>query len=83
VRACAPGRGAGDEGFEFADQLAVASEGEVGLDPLFERADASFLQPRGGRDREALRLEVGERRATPERERLAEAIGCAFGIRRP
>jgi hypothetical protein len=44
----------GDERLEFADQLAMATEREVGLEPLFEGRDTSLVETCAGGNREAL-----------------------------
>ena len=80
---CARGRSrsgcACDERLELGDELGVAPEREVGLDPLLERDGAELLEPRDLGLGERLVEEVGERRAAPERERLAQR---ALGRRR-
>ena len=62
----------GDERLELADELRVAAEREVGVDPLLERREAELLEPDDRGLRERLVGEVGERGAAPERERLAQ-----------
>ena len=55
-------------------------EREVGVDPLLEHAQPLLLEPAGRRRGEGLAVEVGQRRATPERERLARPrIGAQPG----
>ena len=61
-----------DERLELRDELGVAAERKIGLDPLLERDRAELLEPRDLGLGERLVEEVGERRAAPERERLAE-----------
>ena len=61
----------GDERLELGDELAVAAEGEVGVDATLECFEAQLLEA-AGPDRDRLAGEVGERRAPPQRERLAE-----------
>ncbi len=63
----------GDERLELGDELRVAPEREVGLDPLLERDGAQLLEPGDLGLRERLVEEVGERRAAPERERRRAA----------
>ena len=70
-----PERLGGDEGLELADQLRVAAEGEVGLDPLLERVQTELLEPCDLALDELLVTEIGERRAAPEPERVAQAGG--------
>src|SRR5205085_6505840 len=45
-----------------------------GLDPLLERGEPGVLEPRSRVTGERLGLELGERRAAPELERLGEAL---------
>ena len=61
----------GDERLELADELGVASRGEVVVDALLEAGEAQLLQPRDLGLGEALVGEVGKRRAAPERERCS------------
>ena len=66
----------GDQRLELGDELGVAPEREIRLDPLLERDGAQLLEPRDLGLGERLVEEVGERRAAPERERLAQrALG--------
>ena len=72
----------GDERLELGDELCVAAEREIGLDPLLQRDRAQLLEPGDLRLRERLVEEVGERGATPERERLAQrALGGSRDLR--
>ena len=64
----------GDEAFQLADELGVAAEREVRLDPPLERRESKLVQPPDRRLRERLVGEVGERRPAPERERFAESL---------
>ena len=61
----------GDEPLELADQLAMAPVRELGVDRLRERGQPQLLQPPDLRRRERLVGDVGQRRAPPQRERLA------------
>ena len=61
-----------DERLELGDELGVAAQREVGLDALLDDDGAQLLEPGDLRLRERLVDEVGERRAAPERERLAQ-----------
>ena len=66
----------GDERLELADELAVRAGGELGLDRAFERAQPLLLEPPDRGRGERLVGDVGERRAAPQRERLAlRAVG--------
>ena len=69
-----------DEGLQLADQLAVPSEREVGVDPLLERGQAELLEASDLRLGERLVREVGEGRPAPERERVTEPIGCQLRV---
>ena len=57
----------------LGDDLGVPAAGEIGLDAPLEREYAQLLEPRPRPARRRLLGEVGERRAAPERERLARA----------
>src|SRR5688572_496917 len=75
-----------DEGFELHDEVGVGADLQVGGDPLFEHGEAQVLQPADLRLRERLGLEVGERRSTPERQRVAQeprALRWVRGARLP
>jgi hypothetical protein len=63
----------GDQRFELCDQIAMAPEREVGVDPVLERRQPQLLQPRhlGLRERFVADVLVGL--AAPQPERLAEA----------
>ena len=62
----------GGEPLELADQLRVQTGREVGLDARLERGQALLLQARDLRRRERLVREIVQRRAAPERQRLAQ-----------
>ena len=65
-----------DERLELGDELGVAPEREVRLDPLLERDEPELLEPGDLGLGERLVEEVRERRPAPERERLAQrALG--------
>ena len=61
----------GDQCLELSDQLVVAPEREVGVDPQLDRCQPDLLEPGDRRLGEALVGEVRERRAPPQRQRLA------------
>ncbi len=65
----------GHERLELAHELGVAAAGEIGVDPVLERADPHVLEPSDRGPRERLRGEVGQRGAAPELERGAEPAG--------
>ena len=50
-----------DEGLQLPDQLAVAAQSEIRVDPLLERGEPKLLEPGDLRLRERLVCEVGER----------------------
>ena len=64
----------GDERLELPDQLVVAPECEVGVDPQLQRGEPDLLEPGDGRLREALVGEVRERRTPPQRQRVAQPL---------
>ena len=68
-----------DQRLQLADDVAMAAEREVGLDPPFERAEAQLLEPRRLVRCEGLR-ELGERRPAPERERARRAAASPAGL---
>ena len=61
----------GDERLELAGQLGVPAGGEILLDALLDAGEPEILEPRDLGLGEPRVGEIGERRATPERERLA------------
>ena len=70
-------RVARDQRLELGDQLLVAAERELGVDPLLERYQPQLLETRRLGLGEGLEGEVGKGCAAPRRERLAER-GRAF-----
>ena len=68
-----------DQRLELADQLGVAAEREVGLDPLLERRQPQILQPPGLDSGKRLLAELRQRRPPPERERLAQTADARAG----
>lgn len=74
-----PERVESHERLELAGQLAVPSQSEVGLDPLFEAGQPQLFEAGPLEHRERL-LELGERRPAPEIERCAQRFR---GIGRP
>ncbi len=58
----------------------MATQSEVGFDPLLESCQAQLLETCDLPLREGLVREVGERRATPERERRAQRLGGSRGL---
>ena len=65
----------GDERLELDDEVGVAAEREIRLDPIFEGGQPELLEPGDLAPRKVFVGEVGEGRASPERERLAESSG--------
>ena len=63
-----------DECLELADQIAVMTEHEVGVDPVLERRQARFLQARDLALSERLIREIGERLAAPQPQRRAQQL---------
>ena len=64
-----------DELLELSDELPMAAEGELRLDPLLERREANLFEPLDRRLGKRLVGEVGERRATPEPPRVTQKVG--------
>ena len=64
----------GDELLQLADELRVAAERELGVDPPLDRGEPDLLEPLDRGPRERLVREIGERRAAPEPERLAQQL---------
>ena len=61
-----------DQRLELPDQLVVSAAGQLSLVLLLNTDQASLIQPRDLTLREALVREIAQRRATPERQRLAQ-----------
>ena len=59
-------------GLELPDELGIRTELELGRDALLERPEPQLLEPVDLGLGELLQLRVRERRAAPERERLAQ-----------
>ena len=64
---------------QLGDELAVASEHQVGLDPILDRREPELVETVGLAPRPLLVGEVGEGAAPPQRECLAET--CARLLR--
>ena len=62
----------GDQPPQVGDELRVPARGERGLHPDLDRRQPLLLEPLDVALREPLEGEVGERRSTPQRERLAQ-----------
>ena len=65
---------------ELADQFSVVAGGEVGLDPQLDRAEPLLLEPGDLVSREWFVGEVGERRAPPQPQRLAQDCARLVGL---
>jgi hypothetical protein len=70
----------GHERFEFADDLRMAAQNEICVDPRLGAGEPKLLETSDLRLSEPLEPNVGERRATPEPERAAESLGRARGV---
>jgi hypothetical protein len=62
----------GDQRLEFSHERCVTSGGEIEVDPLLQRDQPELSEPSDLGLGERLEGKVGERRAPPERECLAE-----------
>ena len=62
----------GDQLLELAHDVGMAPEGKVRFDPPLERQHAELLETSGDRIEQGVVRQVGERRAAPQGERLAE-----------
>src|SRR5213076_3212429 len=65
---------------ELRHEARVSAEREVGLNPLFERGEPGVLEPRAGVSGERLGMELDERRAAPQLERLVEPLRRSLPI---
>ena len=61
-----------------ADKLRVEAESQLGLEPILDRLDPIFLQHDDRALSERFVHEIGERRATPQRESGRQRRGAAF-----
>jgi len=61
-------------------ELRLATQLEVGVDPLFKDGEALLLQAGGDLRRERLTVELAERPVAPERKRVAEQPRAADGV---
>ena len=69
-----------DELLELGDQLGVAAERQISLDPTLERDQPLLLQAGDVALRERLVREVRQWRPAPQRERLAQPVAAARRI---
>ena len=65
-------RVAGDEQLQLRDEIGLAADSEIGVDPLLEQREVQLLQPRYLGLDEVVVGHVRERMATPYAERLAQ-----------
>ncbi len=68
-----------DERLELGDERLVPSKREVRVDPLLERQEPQLFEALDLRLGEGLVREVRQRLASPQRERLAQALGGLGG----
>ena len=68
-----------DEPPQLADELGVATGGEVGVDACLQRLEPLLLEARQRIPGEALPGEVGERFAAPQLERRPQGAGGLLG----
>ena len=61
-----------DERLQLADQVVLQAERKIGVDPFNQSAQAKLLQPPDLVESERLIGEVGQRRAAPQSERVAQ-----------
>ena len=71
-----------DQRLELADELSVATERQVGLDPLLERGQPHVLEPPRLDARKRLLAELRERRPAPESKRLPQQAATRAPDRR-
>jgi hypothetical protein len=64
----------GDELLELGYQLGAAASGQVGVDSVLEDGEACFFQLASGVLCERLVAKIGERLATPDRQRVAKNL---------
>src|SRR5438874_2005648 len=69
-----------DQRLEFPDELSALSESEIGLNPLLERVEPELFETSDLGLRERLECKVGERWASPERERFAQLRRAHRGL---
>ena len=61
-----------DKRLQLADQVVLQAERKIGVDPFNQSAQAKLLQPPDLVESERLIGEVGQRRAAPQSERVAQ-----------
>ena len=70
-----------DQRLELRDEVAMASEEEIGVDALFERSLAQLLEPADLGLGERLVGEIGERRPAPQAERFPKIVAAVSSSR--
>ena len=70
----------GDERLDLRDDFSVAAKRELGLDSLFERAQAELLEPRDLFLGKRLVRKIGQGGAAPKRKRLVDLLGRRSGL---
>ena len=68
------------ERFQLTDDVRMAAQREIRVDPCLGAGKSELLEASDLRLGEPLEAHVGERRATPERERRPESLGRARSI---
>src|SRR5262249_32594901 len=68
------------EHVQLPERLLVAAEREVAVDPVHQRGQPQLVELRHLLMSARLELESGERRATPQGERLPETLGGALEL---
>src|SRR5437773_10009197 len=72
-----------DEPLELADELSASAELEVGVDSLLQRFQPELLESADLALRKGLEGKVAERRAAPQRERLAQRLRTLLRVLLP
>jgi hypothetical protein len=67
-----------DQSFQFADEIRISTRFEIGVDPRLDDSDAKLFQPRDVLRKRRLKGDVGQRRTTPDRERVRQLGGALF-----
>ena len=75
-----PQRVLAHEHVQLAESLLVAGERDVAVDPFHQRGEPQLVELRHLITSARLELEPGERRATPQGERLLETLGSALEL---
>ena len=70
----------GDQPLELSDELVGAAEGEVRIDAILQRGEVKLFEPIDLTLRPRLVGELGEWRAAPKRQGLAQALGSSRRI---